>query len=161
MNTRAVLLAVAAAACFGAGWYFNGLRWQADWDAQAEALAQKHANKMDELNAQLTQSRSDAEDLRETNKKELGDALSKISSLERELAEPKPTKRLLVYAKCPDVPTAGANAGGVTRGTAELDATSRADYLAFRRAYEQQFSDLKLCRSELLRRSGKPPVRPP
>ena len=137
MFDRAALASGALVAAFVAGWTVNGWRGAAKaMDAQVhiEAMAAR-LRASDDLHAAKLQ-----EAQNETNR--LRDRVS---------AGPV---RLLVAAKCPDVPQA-ASAPGVDSGTgAELDPAARSAYFALRDGINRAETKLAACQAELTERGA-------
>lgn len=137
---------------FGAAWYVQGLRWDSDVAAIRHDADQALVVNVDAVNQQLIASRAQTEEIRKVFLDYKTGKENETSALERDVAAGK--RRLLVSAKCPAVPATGTVPGGTGEGTAELDASARRDYYAYKRAYDQQFAEYKLCWSELRKRSS-------
>lgn len=145
--------AAVALAAFLAAWYVQGLRWEEDVKEIGLTSANATVAAMDAINGQLIKSRAETESIRAIYLSEKEKANREIDDLERRVtAGPE---RLYIKAKCPaGVPGAGADAGRVDTGAAELSAASAADYLSYERLYAQQFGLLQFCRAELKKRSS-------
>lgn len=127
---------------------------QAKWDAATLEAQTSEIESLGKLNTALVQSRAETEAIRQNYIKFKAGAKRETDALERAVAAG--SKRLSVNASCPTgLPAAGATAGRATGGTAILDATAERSYYAYRRAYDEQFATLKLCRDELIKRSSK------
>lgn len=166
-DLRAVAIAclLALVAGFGSGWYFQGLRWDADVaklgreaaTARADA-AQAQSEAVDKLNADLVKSRADTEVIRKTFIDYKAGSANEISDLQRNLDAG--TVRLRIKAACPapsggNLPGPGANASGAKPADPELDAASRQDYLQLRAGLAEQYGLLTFCQAELKKRSAK------
>ena len=145
--------ALALSIGFGGSWYVQGLRWDAEVKEVSLASANATVAAVGSINSQLIQSRAETESIRATYLSEKEKANREIDDLElRVTAGPE---RLYIKAKCPaGVPGAGADAGRVDTGAAELSTASTADYLSYERLYAQQFGLLQFCRAELKKRSA-------
>ena len=145
--------ALALSIGFGGSWYVQGLRWDAEVKEVSLASANATVAAVGSINSQLIQSRAETESIRATYLSEKEKANREIDDLElRVTAGPE---RLYIKAKCPaGVPGAGADAGRVDTGAAELSTASTADYLSYERLYAQQFGLLQFCRAELKKRSS-------
>lgn len=145
--------ALALSIGFGGAWYVQGLRWDEGVKEISLASANATVAAVGAINSQLIQSRAETESIRATYISEKERANREIDDLERRVtAGPE---RLYIKAKCPaGVPGAGADAGRVDTGAAELSTASTADYLSYERLYAQQFGLLQFCRAELKKRSA-------
>lgn len=138
---------------FGSGWIVQGLRWDSDVAAIRHTADQALVVNVDAVNQQLIASRAQTEEIRKVFLDYKTGKENETSALERDVAAGK--RRLLVATKCPAVPATGTVPGRAGEGTAELDASARQDYYAYKRAYDQQFAEHKLCWSELRKRSAR------
>ncbi len=135
MFDRAALASGALVAAFVAGWTVNGWRGvakSADAQAQIEVMVARLRASDDLHAAKLQEAQNETSRLRD-----------------RVSAGPV---RLLVAAKCPDVPQA-ASAPGVDSGTrAELDPAARSAYFALRDGINRAEAKLAACQGELIGR---------
>lgn len=152
----AVALVLALAGAHHAGVSSGQQTVQAKWDAATLDAQTSEIESLGKLNAALVQSRAETEAIRQNYIDFKAGAKRETDALERAVAAG--SKRLSVNATCPvppSLPTAGATAGRAAGGTAILDANAERSYYAYRRAYDEQFATLKLCRDELIKRSSK------
>lgn len=145
--------AAAALIGFSAAWYVQGWRWDSDVQKRDLAAAEAISVNVDAVNQQLIASRAQTEEIRKVFLDYKTGKENETSVLERCIASGKCGLR--VAAKCPAVSATGTVSGRTGEGTAELDPTARQDYYAYKRAYDQQFAEYKLCWSELRKRSAK------
>lgn len=145
--------AAVALVAFLAAWYVQGLRWDKDVRSISLASANATVAAVDAINSQLIRSRAETESIRATHLSEKEKADREIDDLERRVtAGPE---RVYVKASCPaSMPTAGADAGRVNEGAAELAPEATKDLFDFERAYNDQFEDYKFCWRELKKRSA-------
>lgn len=135
-------------------WYAQGLRWDNDVTGRDIISATAIAENVDAVNQQLIASRAQTEAIRATFIEYKAGKENETSAFERAVADG--TKRLSIRATCPSAVRAdGTVSGGAGSGTAELEPAARQDYYRLRRAADQQFADLRFCRSELRKRSAK------
>lgn len=145
--------ALALSIGFGGAWYVQGLRWDSEVKDAGISSANATVAAVDAINRQLIQSRAETESIRATYLSEKEKAKIEIDDLERRVtAGPE---RLYIKAKCSAAaPAAGADAGRVDAGTAELDPIASGYYFALERGLADQYRLLQFCRAELKKRSS-------
>lgn len=143
---------LASVLSFGAAWYVQGGRWDADVAKRERQSAEAIAANVAAVNDHLIESRKESEQIRATFIEYKKGAESEISSLEQRVTTGP--DRLYIKAKCPAVPPAGADSSRVNPGAAELDATATGYYFALERGLAEQYGLLQMCRSELKKRSA-------
>lgn len=151
---RVVVLAASCAAIigFGAAWYAQGLRWSNDVQSRDLAIANAISANVAAIAAKREADRVESEKIRAAYLDYKKGAELEISDLERRVSAGP--ERLYIKANCPAVPAAGADAGRAGSGAAELSAETKEDYFSYERAYNEQFSNYRLCWAELKKRSA-------
>lgn len=127
---------------------------QTDWDAETLVAQQEDIERLTKLNAAVITAREQTEAIRANYVEFKAGKQRETDALERAVAAG--SKRLSIQATCSasgSVPSAGANTGGADTGSAILGPDARRSYYAYRRAYDEQFATLKMCRDELIKRS--------
>lgn len=137
----------------GGAWYVEAIRWDNDIAARDLETAKAISVNVSAVNDQLVASRKETEAIRANYIDYKAGKERETNDLERAVAAG--TKRLSVRANCSAVPGAGTSTIGTQSGTAVLTADAGRSYYAYRRAYDAQFADFKLCRGELIKRSSK------
>ena len=138
---------------FGAGWYAQGLRWDADVASREAAASAAQTEASNRAVAQIAAERVAAQQ-REA------DAIQHLARLQHENDDLRArvdagAVRLRVAAKCPSVPApAGTIPGEPGRTFAELDGDAERAYFAHRDAIAKWTARLEQCRAEVRARSA-------
>ena len=151
MFDRAALASGALVAAFVAGWTVNGWRGAATADEKAlqDLKTATDARTLAEGQRDALAARLRASD--DLHAAKLQEAQNETNRL-RDRVSAGPV-RLLVAAKCPDVPQA-ASAPGVDSGAgAELDPAARSAYFALRDGINRAEAKLAACQGELIQRA--------
>lgn len=142
----------ALAAAFAAGWYAQGLRWDADVASREAAASAAQTEASNRAVARIAAERVAAQQ-REA------DAIQHLARLQHENDDLRArvyagAVRLRVKATCPSVPATGTVPGEPGRATAELDRDAERAYFAHRDAIAKWSARLEQCRAEVRARSA-------
>lgn len=138
----------------GGGFYVEHLRWVDDVQQRDVATAQAIAANVDAVNQHLVKARDETEQIRTVFIQDKANSDAQITALQSDVDAKR--RQLRISAACTTVQPTGTSTGGATSGTAELDPTARQAYFNLRRGLADQYTLLKLCRSELTKRSAAP-----